>query len=348
MDYCESFGAIVSPKDVRDYRATCAVSTEAFPEEFELPMPKVKNQGSVGSCVAHSLATTIEYFNQHQGDGNQKMSVGYIYGNRTNSSHQGVGMIIRDALQTVQKCGDVPNEKFDHNYEVPGIIELVKNKLVELFPDGYPYRITSYYRVYTDEEIKASLMQNGPVILCMQWFSDIRVKNGIITTNEVASNSYHALVIYGWNNDGWKIQNSWGESWGNKGRAILPYSVTKTETWGVVDTYSENMHKQQEAAYEAKIQELINKVESQEKELEILWQQMDETDNQQNELIELNKKLEQLTIDYNANQQKLEDYEMEIEMLNTQLLEVRKPFSSTFGKLIAKIVNIIVNIFTKK
>ena len=43
-------GAIFSPKDVRDYKAMCATAAE-FPKEFKLDMVRVKNQGSVGSCV---------------------------------------------------------------------------------------------------------------------------------------------------------------------------------------------------------------------------------------------------------------------------------------------------------
>jgi C1A family cysteine protease len=36
---------------------------EIFPKEFELKLRGVKGQGSVGSCVAHSLASVIEYYN---------------------------------------------------------------------------------------------------------------------------------------------------------------------------------------------------------------------------------------------------------------------------------------------
>ena len=83
-DYIESCGAILSKTDVRDYKAVCVATTEDFPEEFELQMPDVKNQGSVGSCVAHSIALTIEYFSRLQGDDAREMSVGFIYANRGN------------------------------------------------------------------------------------------------------------------------------------------------------------------------------------------------------------------------------------------------------------------------
>ena len=55
-------GALFSKPDVRDYVATTKM--EEFPDAFELKLPKVKNQGTVGSCVAHALSTVVEYFNK--------------------------------------------------------------------------------------------------------------------------------------------------------------------------------------------------------------------------------------------------------------------------------------------
>ena len=46
------------------------------------------------------------------------------------------------------------------------------------------------------------------------------------------------MVIYGWNETGWLVQNSWGTGWGNKGRFVLPYNIPMKETWGVTDDVS--------------------------------------------------------------------------------------------------------------
>lgn len=229
------FGALLSKKDVRDYRISCATAPTEFPKEFELKMPKVKFQGSVGSCVAHAIATTVEYFNGLQENDNEEMSVGYIYGNRTNTDHIGTGMYTREAIAVTCKYGDVNNELFPYNEEVPEIIEKFNVASTELFEKGEPNRFTSYYRLYTDNEIKTSLMKNGPVIFAMPWYEDTKIVNGVIITSQNSNAGYHCMVIYGWDERGWKIQNSWSEYWANEGRAILPYDVKISEAWGIID-----------------------------------------------------------------------------------------------------------------
>lgn len=352
MNYIESFGAIPSPKDVRDYKAVCKANINTFPEEFSLPMPSVKNQMEIGACVAHALASTIEYFNRTQGDYGRDMSVGFIYGNRGTTDHQGVGMYPRQALDRAQKCGCVPAAKFKYYEEAPEIVDYVQERLVDLLPEAYPFHITSYYQLHDIDDIKASLMQNGPVVFSMNWFADIELQNNIITTNGEPSNTYHAMVIYGWDATGWKIQNSWGITWGDNGRATLPFDVPLTEVWGVVDTYSENMRREQELLFKEKIDELSTKTDKQEAEIERLMKLIAEFESgdmtQADELTRLTDALNQLSEDYNANQQKLLEYANEIQMLNEELLEVKKPFQSNLGKLVAKLLNLLIQIFTKK
>lgn len=237
MEYIESFGALFSPRDVRDYRLSYASPTTKLPKTFELKMPNVKNQGEVNSCVAHSISTIIEYFNQTQEHRNEEMSVGYIYGNRASCSHHGPGMYLRDALSNACKYGDVAKRLFPYNQEVPEIITKFNTVSSSLFEKGEPNRFTSYYRLYNEREIKTSLMKNGPVAFGMKWYDDIKVVDGVITTKQESS-AYggHCMVIYGWDERGWKIQNSWGIWWGNRGRAILPYDIEIMESWGIIDT----------------------------------------------------------------------------------------------------------------
>ena len=115
-------GAIFSGYDARDYKLVYTASAQKkFPQSFTLDMKnvRIKDQGNVGSCVAHSLSSIIEFYNYHQTHTDKQMSVGYIYGNRSTSDYKDEGMVMRDALEAVHKYGDVEYSLFPYNEEVP-------------------------------------------------------------------------------------------------------------------------------------------------------------------------------------------------------------------------------------
>lgn len=233
-----SLGAVFSEKDLRDYRI--ASVEKLFPDTFKLNICEVKNQGSVCSCVAHALAETIEYHNALAGV-NDAMSTGYIYGNRRESVNKGKGMIVRDALKMACKYGDIARIEFPVNVEVPKAIDLFEEIADKYFEEGSKSRFEKYYRVTTEEEIKTALMNDGPVVFAIAWYSDFKVnKDGILESTYSLSNKGggHCMIIYGWDENGWLIRNSWGLLWGKGGNAILPYDAPIREAWGIADDKS--------------------------------------------------------------------------------------------------------------
>lgn len=241
QDIC--LGALPERIDIRDYKLTCPITATNFPDEFEIKPCAVKNQGAVGSCVAHAIAETIEYYNKVQDNITKKMSVGFIYGNRRNSLSKSPGMYVREALSNARNYGDVYLTDFNENKETPEIINLFEERYESLKDKAYPFRFSTYFRVKSDDDIKYALMNYGPVIFAMNWYSDIKVRvDGVITTTQDKNKirGGHCMIIYGWNEKGWKIQNSWGATWGLRGKAILPYSITKSECWGITDEIHAN------------------------------------------------------------------------------------------------------------
>ncbi len=236
-------GAILSEVDIRDYQGICSMSPTDFPIEFELPIVRIKNQKKVNSCVAHALSSVIEYYNYIQYDVKNEMSTGFIYGNRELSKHKDKGMIMRDAIATVCKYGDVEKEDFPYNIEIPDAIEKLNASLTEnkiLYDKAYPNRFSGYVRLKEEKDIKAFLLSKSPVVFAIKWYDDIEVADGIITTTQETNGSGHCMIIYGWNECGWKIQNSWGKNWGDNGTAILPYDIKIREAWGIFDNITDN------------------------------------------------------------------------------------------------------------
>lgn len=216
--------------DKRDYKLK-NVSTRVLPKEHTITMPDVKDQGFINSCVAHSLSTFMEEYHKSK---NEKFSVGFIYGYRPLGYHQGEGMRPREALKTLQKIGDVPYVAFPYNEEVPGITIKVNNDLTNLTLIANKYKIKSYARIYTIDEIKTCLFNDCPVPISIPVYNYLELD----TTNTVYLpegdvQGYHMVILYGWNEHGFLMQNSWGEYWGNKGCAVLPYDYPIDSAWAI-------------------------------------------------------------------------------------------------------------------
>ncbi len=229
-----SFNTPISPYDIRDYHLSGVA--DDFPVSFELEKVSIKNQGRESSCVAHAASTVVEYFNFIQQKTDTVFSTEFIYGYRPDDYYIGDGMYVRDALKTLQKIGVPPLEKLRGNHSYEKAMKIVEDKLDELKEAAYPNRISTYIHLTSNEEIKQALQQYGYVLASMPWHKDYKLKKGVYTFDANKKSGNHAVVIYGWDEKGWLVQNSWGSIWGQKGCFIVPFDFTWNETWAVTDT----------------------------------------------------------------------------------------------------------------
>lgn len=233
-------GVVPAKFDFRDYKIKYkGIATAAnFPKQFELSMPKVKYQGQVGSCVAFSLSLLFEYFNKRETKTDITMSTSYIYGNRRNSTWKKPGMRVRDALKNGCEYGDVNKDLMPKNIEVPEAITYFEKEGLKLKEIGQINRIKKFFKITSVNAMKECLMNYGPILVIIKWYSNNVVDGQAVLksgNNRKYYDGQHCMVCYGWNEKGWKIQNSWGIGWGKMGKAILPFDTNFVEVWGVID-----------------------------------------------------------------------------------------------------------------
>ena len=366
-NYIEAFGAIESKIDVRDYQVACAAAPNVeLPEVFELNMRAVKNQHSVSSCVAHALAAVVEYFNFMQEKTDTIMSTEFIYGNRINHTYTDQGMIIRDALENLRKYGTCPNSSMPGNIEVPEAIKRFNQDALGVIPVAYPNRITNYCSLYKKNDMKLWLMTKGPVVFSVKWYENywLTVNNELHFDEKSEPSGCHCMVIYGWNKEGWLFQNSWGNTWGDGGRAVYPYDATIREAWGVEDTCYSTYKDDLVMQLKDQINELntalaaaslkVDNDQAQINELQARIQQLLKTNamtEEERAQLELDQArlvdvLAQSKAEVEDYAKKLQDAQIQINLLNDTIIEIKKPYQN-WPKWLVGVINFVLNLFRK-
>ena len=234
------FGAIQSPPDIRDYVLLAPnLNTSNLPTTYLNNSIKIKDQGSAQTCVAHALASLIEFHSLKESKIYTRFSTDFIYGYRFDSDYFGEGMYLRDGLKIIQKYGDVEYSLLPGNTNTLQAYTKVNNNLEELKNQAFPNRISTYYKINSLDELKYSLYHYGPVVASMKWYNKSKItSDGIYQYNPNNQFYGHAVLILGWDENNIIVQNSWGIDFGKKGLFYVPQnqiSEVFRELYGVTD-----------------------------------------------------------------------------------------------------------------
>ena len=143
----------------------CLASTQGEIQESLQGEPRKSQR--VSSCVAHGCSSIKEDQEYYDTGLEIEFSPGWLYGLREKDDYQGEGMYPRQCFRALQKYGAVPYKFFPYDLrydEIKPLIAEFREKGIEL---AQPYKITSYARVYSEEEIKACIYKTKtPVAVC--------------------------------------------------------------------------------------------------------------------------------------------------------------------------------------
>lgn len=230
------YGWIRDLPDIRDVYAR-----EKFPSYVaKLPVAwdvrdpdiPVLDQGDLGSCTANAIVTAFMHSQKHQGLDLFTGSRLFLYYNEREmlgTVEYDSGAIIRDGMKAINRQGLCPEEDWEY----------IPKRFTQRPPDhayshALKHQSIQYLRMYqTPRYIKMALYNGFPVIFGFMVYESIEsekvAKTGVIPfpqkKKEVALGG-HAVIIVGYDDNTrlFTIQNSWGESWGDKGYGYMPYA----------------------------------------------------------------------------------------------------------------------------
>lgn len=237
-----------SPYDRRDYKFKnlIPVSAMIIPDQYETERtPFIFDQGSSSMCCAASYCTIRYLQEKEQSEISQPFSPAFQYANRI-EGEDFEGMYIRSCCKKGLE-GSIPYSDLPGFYKLATCKRLVNKNKKEFFEKASHFPISSYYQCSNRESVQAAILTTKAVlggVFIYDSFYNIDESSYVLYDKNKDTKNYggHAIVICGWKTDDdgkfwWRIQNSWGKEWGDKGRGWIPEEYPWTESpWALIDT----------------------------------------------------------------------------------------------------------------
>lgn len=172
---------------------------------FEKYIKTVKDQGQTSMCVPFSISQIVEWYWRTSGMKNPQMDKSGFYAQRAIKNSN--GMSFKEALELMMNKGYVLDKI--HTEHIYGYCRIPSKLLMQDYLVAYaPFLLgVPVYDSTTTEFWKPSGTMEG----------------------------FHAVVAVGFNDEGLRILNSWGTSYGEGGFANFPWKDLDLikEAWGI-------------------------------------------------------------------------------------------------------------------
>lgn len=233
----EDYLKIEQAKMLRSFSAADGALFRGLPATVDLSteFPAVGDQGRQGSCAGWSVGYAVKSFqeNREHGWGFSKdhvFSPSFLYNQANEGVDEGAYMV--DVMKLLKESGSVPITMMPYNDR-----DFRTQPSEETKAFAKNFRALDYRRlVKADPEmIKAYLAAGDPVVFEMMLYtnfftSGMRRNKNIYGAAEGREEGYHFIVAVGYDDSkrAFKLMNSWGPRWGDKGYGWLTYDFFAT------------------------------------------------------------------------------------------------------------------------
>lgn len=237
----KSTGLIPQPEDKRDYKYKKAGTTFLTVDLSDL-YPEVSNQGAYNSCTAHAICEMWDYLlankmgevsNRWKEFKTSKAYLWYYSRLKLGTQNKNSGAFLRDCFKVLQQNGWTTLDFWDYDdgiFTEPNNTANISSDFFKLWLQDMP----SYYAIPDTDPNKLELVKNAlsnstPFVFGFPVdgnFTKLNPTTNIYTKyNSAAFLGNHAMQVVGYNEDGFKVRNSWGRNWGNNGYCIIDYAL---------------------------------------------------------------------------------------------------------------------------
>ncbi len=191
-------------------------------ESVDLPTSlKILDQKSEGACTGFAVAAAINHlytFAQQKTRVSPRMLYEMAKRHDEWPGETYDGSSLRGAINGWKNMGVCEEEKWPYEEGKP------RDLTIKAAKDACKHSIGAYYRLHPIiSDFHAAINEVGVIVASAKthsgWSSP---KNGVIKFIDKKEGG-HAFAIVGYNSKGFWVQNSWGQSWGNKGIALWSY-----------------------------------------------------------------------------------------------------------------------------
>ncbi len=226
-------GWIPQQPDPRDkyFSAAKNVNLATLPTSVDLSAKcgPVVNQGPLGSCTANAIASALEYDQIAQGVKDHftpsRLFIYYNEREMEGTVTEDAGAVIRDGIKSVASQGAPKESSWPYD-----VAKFKSRPSDAVYAEALDYQAIEYSAVLqTQSEIEGCLASGFPIVFGFTVYSSFdRIgANGLMPMPGMleAVEGGHAVKCVGYNRltGYFKIKNSWGTGWGDKGYFYMPY-----------------------------------------------------------------------------------------------------------------------------